>query len=82
MLAVTFQVNKPLKKDLLSVDLAGLKLHSPTVLASGILGYSADSLEAVAENGAGAGRFSCACRFSRAHRKTRLVEIAHGDFGR
>jgi dihydroorotate dehydrogenase (NAD+) catalytic subunit len=47
-------VKKPLKNNLLSVDIAGLKLHSPTALASGILGYSADSLQAVAESGAGA----------------------------
>ncbi len=43
-----------MKNDLLSVDIAGLKLRKPTALASGILGYSADSLQAVAESGAGA----------------------------
>ena len=47
-------MKKPLKNNLLSVDIAGLKLRSPTALASGILGYSADSLQAVAESGAGA----------------------------
>lgn len=41
-------------KNLLSIDLAGLKLATPTVLASGILGYSGDSLHRVAESGAGA----------------------------
>jgi dihydroorotate dehydrogenase (NAD+) catalytic subunit len=51
---VTFQVEAILKNDLLSINIAGLKLRSPTALASGILGYSADSLQAVAESGAGA----------------------------
>ncbi len=44
----------PLSKNLLSTNLAGLKLVNPTVLASGILGYSGDSLHRVAEAGAGA----------------------------
>jgi dihydroorotate dehydrogenase (NAD+) catalytic subunit len=47
-------VETPLSNNLLTVNLAGLKLHSPTALASGILGYSGDSLHAVAESGAGA----------------------------
>lgn len=38
----------------LSVTLAGLKLASPTMLASGILGYSAETFESIAEGGAGA----------------------------
>lgn len=33
---------------------AGLKLQNPTVLASGILGYSAESLASIVEGGAGA----------------------------
>lgn len=37
-----------------SISLAGLKLRNPTVLASGILGYSAESLQRVVEGGAGA----------------------------
>ncbi len=44
----------PLTNNLLTVTLAGLKLSSPTALASGILGYTADSLCLAAENGAGA----------------------------
>lgn len=43
-----------MSKNLLNVNLAELKLCSPTVLASGILGYSGDSLQRVAEAGAGA----------------------------
>jgi len=43
-----------LNNNLLSVNIAGLKLLSPTALASGILGYSAESMQAVAESGAGA----------------------------
>ncbi|RJS81486.1 dihydroorotate dehydrogenase [Candidatus Bathyarchaeota archaeon] len=38
----------------LNVNLAGLKLTNPTMLASGILGYSSETLESIAENGAGA----------------------------
>ena len=38
----------------LKVRVAGLELRSPTVLASGILGYSAESLQRIAEAGAGA----------------------------
>ncbi len=38
----------------LNVSLAGLKLENPTILASGILGYSAESLERIVEGGAGA----------------------------
>jgi dihydroorotate dehydrogenase (NAD+) catalytic subunit len=41
--------NKPL-----SVNLAGLKLANPTMLASGILGYSAETFEGIAEGGAAA----------------------------
>ena len=38
----------------LSINFAGLKLNNPTVLASGILGYSTESLESIVEGGAGA----------------------------
>ncbi len=38
----------------LSTSFAGLKLANPTMLASGILGYSAESLNRVAKGGAGA----------------------------
>jgi dihydroorotate dehydrogenase (NAD+) catalytic subunit len=38
----------------LTTHLAGLKLKNPTALASGILGYSAESLQRIAEAGAGA----------------------------
>lgn len=43
-----------MKINRLSVDLAGLNLTNPTMLASGILGISAESLGNIAENGAGA----------------------------
>ena len=43
-----------MNKNLLSTNLAGLKLANPTTLASGILGYSGDSMQRVAEAGAGA----------------------------
>ena len=38
----------------LCADLAGLRLDNPTMLASGILGYTADTMETVEKNGAGA----------------------------
>lgn len=38
----------------LSVNLAGLKLANPTMLASGILGYTAQTLQSVVDGGAGA----------------------------
>jgi len=38
----------------LGVDLAGLKLANPTMLASGILGYSVDTLANIVKAGAGA----------------------------
>ncbi|MGD0451816.1 MAG: dihydroorotate dehydrogenase [Candidatus Bathyarchaeia archaeon] len=38
----------------LSTNIAGLQLENPTILASGILGYSAESLNRVAKGGAGA----------------------------
>jgi dihydroorotate dehydrogenase (NAD+) catalytic subunit len=47
-------VKKPLNKGQLSVNLAGLKLSNPTMLASGILGYSTETLENIAKGGAGA----------------------------
>jgi dihydroorotate dehydrogenase (NAD+) catalytic subunit len=38
----------------LSVKLAGLKLYNPTMLASGILGYSAETFESIVKGGAAA----------------------------
>jgi len=43
-----------LETNLLGTSVAGLRLDNPTVLASGILGYSAESLKRVAKGGAGA----------------------------
>jgi dihydroorotate dehydrogenase (NAD+) catalytic subunit len=43
-----------LSKNLLSTNMVGLKLANPTVLASGILGYTGDSLQRVVESGVGA----------------------------
>ena len=43
-----------MKKNPLSINFAGLQLKNPTVLASGILGYSAESLQSVVEGGAAA----------------------------
>ncbi|NLE04874.1 MAG: dihydroorotate dehydrogenase, partial [Crenarchaeota archaeon] len=43
-----------MNNDSITIDICGLKLRSPTALASGILGYSAKSLNLVADSGAGA----------------------------
>lgn len=43
-----------MSKNLLSTNISGLKLANPTALASGILGYTGDSLRRVVESGAGA----------------------------
>ena len=43
-----------METNLLSTSVAGLRLDNPTILASGILGYSAESLNRVAKGGAGA----------------------------
>jgi dihydroorotate dehydrogenase (NAD+) catalytic subunit len=40
--------------NLLSTNIAGLTLRNPTILASGILGYSAESFEIIAKNDVGA----------------------------
>jgi dihydroorotate dehydrogenase (NAD+) catalytic subunit len=45
---------KALNANRLSVNLAGLNLANPTMLASGILGHTSETLETIAENGAGA----------------------------
>ncbi len=43
-----------MKSNPLKIRLAGLELKNPTALASGILGYSPESLQRIAEAGAGA----------------------------
>jgi dihydroorotate dehydrogenase (NAD+) catalytic subunit len=43
-----------LEGNLLSIQVAGLALENPTMLASGILGFSAESLNRIAKGGAGA----------------------------
>jgi dihydroorotate dehydrogenase (NAD+) catalytic subunit len=48
------KVKTHLSSNRLNTNFAGLKLKNPTVLASGILGYSAESLESIVEGGAGA----------------------------
>ncbi len=43
-----------MSKNLLTTNLAGLKLVSPTALASGIIGYTGESMQRIAQAGAGA----------------------------
>jgi dihydroorotate dehydrogenase (NAD+) catalytic subunit len=45
---------KILKENRLSIDLAGLKLSNPTMLASGILGYTKETFKNIEDGGAGA----------------------------
>jgi dihydroorotate dehydrogenase (NAD+) catalytic subunit len=47
-------VRTNLESNPLSTNLAGLALENPTILASGVLGYSGESLNRVAKSGAGA----------------------------
>lgn len=48
------KVNLNLESNPLRVSLAGLDLPNPTILASGVLGFSAESFSRVAKGGAGA----------------------------
>ena len=43
-----------LESNPLSTSFAGLQLQNPTMLASGIMGYTAESFERIAKSGAGA----------------------------
>jgi len=43
-----------LNTNALSIDFAGLQLQNPTMLASGVMGYSAESFHRIAKSGAGA----------------------------
>lgn len=43
-----------MESNALSIDFAGLHLPNPTMLASGIMGYSAESFHRIAKSGAGA----------------------------
>ncbi|NLF88344.1 dihydroorotate dehydrogenase [Candidatus Bathyarchaeota archaeon] len=43
-----------MESNALSIDFAGLNLPNPTMLASGIMGYSAESFHRIAKSGAGA----------------------------
>ena len=47
-------MKEALSMNRLGVNLAGLNLSNPTMLASGILGYSVETLESIVEGGAGA----------------------------
>jgi dihydroorotate dehydrogenase (NAD+) catalytic subunit len=49
-----FRGENVLGRSLLSTSLAGLELANPTILASGILGYSAESMLQLVKGGAGA----------------------------
>src|SRR3989304_8608916 len=44
----------PLSKNLLNTNLPGLKLANPTVLASGVMGYTGEPIQRIAQAGAGA----------------------------
>jgi len=43
-----------LESNALSISFAGLQLQNPTMLASGVMGYTAESFERIAKSGAGA----------------------------
>lgn len=48
------RVLKSLRPNPLCVNLAGLRLDNPTMLASGILGYTVETMKEIEKNGAGA----------------------------
>lgn len=65
--------------EVLRTELAGVRLASPLVLASGILGVSASSLWAVARAGAGAVTTKSFCRQERAgHRGPTIISYGAG----
>lgn len=63
----------------LSVNLAGIKLKNPTILASGIMGVSASSLKLCEENGAGAVTLKSIGPQERAgHKNPTVITWEHG----
>ena len=68
-----------LKTASLTVNLAGLNLVNPTMLASGILGYSSEMLENIAESGAGAVITKSVCARPReGYGNPTLVQVGSG----
>ncbi len=59
----------------LKVDLCGLKLKNPLILASGILGVTKSSLKNVAQNGAGAVTIKSVSREPRKGHKTPIIQV-------
>ncbi len=51
---------------MLEVNLCGIKLKNPTILASGILGVTKDSIDRIGKNGAGAVTLKSLCQEERA----------------
>jgi len=50
---------------MLAINLCGIKLHNPTILASGILGVTKDSVERIGKLGAGAVTLKSLCHEER-----------------
>jgi len=72
-------VTELLKTASLTVNLAGLNLVNPTMLASGILGYSSEMLENIAESGAGAVITKSVCARPReGYGNPTLVQVGSG----
>jgi dihydroorotate dehydrogenase (NAD+) catalytic subunit len=63
----------------LAVELAGLRLANPTILASGVMGSAKASLVKIAESGAGAVTIKSVTREPRpGHRNPTMVEVSAG----
>ena len=50
---------------MLQINLCGIKLKNPTILASGILGVTKDSIDRIGKNGAGAVTLKSLCHVER-----------------
>src|SRR3989338_11043014 len=65
---------------MLSVSLCGIKLRNPTILASGILGVTKESIERVGKNGAGAVTLKSLCHEERKGNKNPTMFAYEGGF--
>ena len=54
---------------MLETSICGIKLRNPTILASGILGVTKDSINRIGKNGAGAATLKSLCHEERAGNK-------------
>src|SRR3989338_4848846 len=64
---------------MLSTTLCGIRLRNPTILASGILGISKESIDSIGRNGAGAVTLKSLCQDERkGHRGPNMIVFEGG----